>query len=156
MMRELMRFVLREKCRYKMMKYYQCQEAVFFGNGVEKHLIRPKLVTRRSRQPVMAGDVFRAVAGMQLQETRDFEVWPASEIVSTFDCYPAPTGATIQEMPYFIERMIVPIDKIKAMAKWAGFKHVDEIEGFFSLDQTEGQATGNWSEKHFDLFERLN
>lgn len=58
-------------------------------------------------------------------------------------------------MPYFIERIIKPLDEIRALAQWAGFKHVEDLKGMFTLDHTEGIATGDFTGRRVDLLERL-
>ena len=155
MMRLLMQFVLREKIKYKYQKYYQLQQAVLFGNGIEKHIVQPMVISKPRQVPVMAGDIFPVQIGTETVYDKVLECWPKTKIVDRFDCYPAPTGATIQEMPYFIERCIMPVKTVQAIAKYSGMKHTDELEGFFSLDNQVGSASGDWSERHFDLYERL-
>lgn len=156
MMRELMRFVLREHVKYKLLKYYQCQEGVYFGNGVEMHSVKPRIVTIRSRRPLVFNDGFQTIIGMGMHEERKMEFWPRAEIISRFDCYPAPTGATIQAMPYFLHRAILPLQDVKAMAKSAGYDMaaVNRLEGFW-VNREDGVAGSDWSAKNFDLRERL-
>jgi hypothetical protein len=154
--RQLMNFVLREWVKYKFTKFFQCQEATFFGNGVEKHLVSALPINKVSRQPQYNQTAFgRQSLGMSKVVDRSMEVRVRSKVVSRFDCYPASTGATIQEMPYFIERCIVPLDTIKAKAKMAGYRNVDKLEGFMAVDRDQGTVRSTMSEKQFDLYERL-
>lgn len=154
-MRELMDWVLREKIKYKAIKYYQFLEACLFGNGIEKHMVRNTTKRLRRRTPMFGGDFLRVIVGMQAIEEQSNETWPASRVISRFDCYPCPTGPTIQEMPYFIERVIMPLEKVLSIGQRAGWLHIDELEGFFSLDAVEGDVRGDWDERFFDLFERF-
>ena len=159
LMRELMRYTLREHVRYRMVQYGKFQEAVFYGNGVEKHLIAPKIVRVNRRTPLYFNDGFNSVIlGMQKEASSHIEFWPASKVISRFDCYPAPTGTTIQEMPYFIERIILPLRDLKVIARYLGYDMaaVDRLEGFFSLDSNSGIVSANWSDTYFDLYERLS
>ena len=155
MMQLVMGYVLNEHVKYKMAKFYQAQEATFFGNGVERHIVQPKMVRTTRNVPIIAGSEYGIKIGLKRETIQSFEAWPKSRVISRFDCYPAATGATIQEMPYFIERLILPLREVQALGKIAGYQHTEEMEGFFALDRTEGYALGEWSERHFDLYERL-
>lgn len=154
-MRELMKYVLREKIQYKLMKYYQLQQAVYYGNGVERHIVEPRIVRVTRRVEGMMGDAFQTSMGTNKRIEEIVEIWPKSRIVERFDCFPAPIGADIQSMPYFIERQIVPLDRVKAMAKIAGYRNTDKIDGFMSLDRTEGHAFASGDEQDYDQFGRL-
>ena len=156
MMQLVMDAVLRDHVKYKNSLYYQFQETAFFGNGVVRHFIENKEVVKFRQQPVFAGEEYRIQIGTERVEEKKFESWPNRRVLSRFDCYPAPTGATIQEMPYFIERLVLPLETIRFMGQQSGYRHTDEMQGFFILDRTEGYALGEWSERHFDLMERLS
>lgn len=153
MMRVLMDFVLREFARFKASVFGQVFESILYGNGVLKHTIRNITVVEKQWIRNTADAFGSLPSDMIYREVRRLEAWPVRQLVSRFDCYPAPTGATIQEMPYFIERIIMPLDAAKRH-KWT---NTDKLIGFCSLDSNEGRALGgeDFNEQHWDLFERL-
>lgn len=155
MMRMLMTKCLREYCDYKQTKYYQLQECVFFGNGVEKHTIDCHVDIRTNRQPLIAAMPYPVQIGWQEETIKKLEFWPKSSVLSRFDCYPSPTGASIQKMPYFIERCLIPVDTAKAIGKRAGWRNLDKIVPFFNLNAREGNVTGSYDDARWDLWERL-
>lgn len=152
----VMDYCLREKIKYKQKLYFQSQENAYFGNGVVRHVVQIVETATSSVKPMIEGGDYGVRIGMQRSSQTIKEPWPQVRNISRFDCYPAPTGATIQEMPYFIERLILPLEYIKYFGKMAGYKNLDKLKGFFVLDRTEGYALGEWSERHFDLMERLS
>lgn len=155
-MRALMDYVLREKVQYKRNLFFQVQEAVFFGNGVAKFCAEQRRQRLRYKRPMFANiDFQRIPLGVEEVMQEIVEQWPSMRVVSRFDCFPSATGSTIQEMPYFIERVIKPLDEIKAMAETNGWRNTDKLLGFMSLDQRENAVSGEFSERHFDLFERF-
>ena len=154
-MRVLMKYVLREKAKYKLACYYECQEATFFGNGVQRIFPEMRTIRNMKRQMQMAGGPFQVGLGMEAIAQSTTELWPKIKTVSRFDCYPAPTGATIQEMPYFIERMIIPLNQLQHKGKLHGYRNMDKVKGWYSMDRQAGTVRGDISEKQFDLYERL-
>jgi hypothetical protein len=154
LMREYMRFSLRERVKYKMAKYYQFQEATWFGNGVEEHVVNPlKRVIKVAKPFMMQGPLGEMMIGTDLVDETVMEFWPGLNVLSRFDCYPARTGKTIQEMPYFLYRKMVPLAKLKAMQGFAGYKNLDKLESFYSLDFDDASVSG---EEIYDLYERFD
>ena len=155
MMQLVMDTILREHIQYKNSLYDQFQETTFFGNGVVRHFICNKEVKVSRQQPIFAGAEYRIPVGMKRVEEIKQESWPDRVVVSRFDFTPGPTGNTIQKMPYCGERLILPLEQIKHIGKQAGYRHTDEMQGFFVMDRREGYACGVWSERYFDIKERL-
>ena len=146
---------LREFCTYKQTKYYQLQETVFFGNGVEKHGVDWHWSIDKKKEPLVGGYPYPVQIGWKETIVKRPELWPKSSIVSRFDCYPAPTGGTIQKMPYFIERCLMPVEQAKAIGKRAGWRNLEKIEPFYSLNARDGKVIGSYDEARWDLWERL-
>ena len=149
--KELMRFVLR-KAKYKQTKYRQMTECVSYGNGVEFHYVQPRVVKDHQRVPM--ADEFGVPAGYQDSINQSLEFWPKSKVISRFDCYPSVTGASIQEMPYFIHREMVPMAAVQTLA-WPGFKNVDCLKGFLMIDPIRGRVGLDDYDLAYDLYERL-
>ena len=156
LMRACMDYVLREKINYKVGTYDLVQECVIYGNGVMKDYLEPELEVYRGNRMKYADNGFGSfAAGVEESRKYSISVWPRSRIVSRFNCYPAPTGNNIQNMPYFIERVIVPVKTAQKLGQMYGWKNTDKLQGFMSLDQMEHQARGTFDEMFWDLRERL-
>ena len=153
-MRELMTFVMREKVKLKLITFGQIFESILFGNGVVKHAVKTCPVRERVQAPVMGDSFYGGIVGMQAQEKVRLESWPVRRLVSRFDCYPCSTGSNIQEMPYFIERVIMPLQAVKNQRGW---RNLDKLLGFMSVDVMRGNVLGGteFSDDHWDLYERL-
>jgi hypothetical protein len=151
--KELFLFGLRQKMKYKLTKHRQVTEAVSYGNGVEFHYLEMDVVHNFRRVPVV--DEWGVHYGWQDAADQRIEFWPKSKVVSRFDCYPATTGADIQEMPYFIHRELVPVAALQA-GMWEGvLRNVDKIEPFLAIDGNRGRAGVEDEDFAYDLYERL-
>lgn len=156
LMRATMDYVMREKLNYKVGTYDLVQECVIYGNGVMKDYVEPELeIYRGNRTQYINNGYGTQQSGVREHRQYNVNVWPRSRIVSRFNCYPAPTGNAIQVMPYFIERVIVPVKQAQKLGQIYGWKNTDKLQGFMSLDQMEQQARGTSDEMFWDLRERL-
>ena len=157
---ELMRELLADRLRsmkYKLLKFYQCFECVLFGNGVQHHTARARTIRVATRVPVTYNDGMQTIIGYTQGTKQSLEVQPFGEVVSRFDCYPGGTGGTIQEMPMFCFRQLVPVDLIKAAAPLAGYDPavVAKLDAeSFAVDASSGTVWAN-DERKFDMWERL-
>lgn len=151
----LMDYCIREHLDMKMSLYFQYRENNSFGNSVVRELVEPKRTTLSVMEPITVGAEYKIPVGMRRVEKSTTQLWPKRRNVSRFDCGPAATGATIQEMPHFHERLIWPLDRAQTAGKRAGWRNTEKLKGFFAVDRVEGYALGNWEDRNWDLPARL-
>jgi hypothetical protein len=152
-LRELLGFNLRKKARYKLCKYRQVNEATSYGNGVVFHFVEMEVLNDWTRQPVH--DEWGIQQGYREQSSQRVEFWSKERNISRFDCYPATTGADIEEMPYFLHRELVPIATLQN-GMWEGvLQNVDKLDAFLSIDAQRGHAGVDSEDLAYDLYERL-
>lgn len=144
-MRELMDYVLREHIRYKLGLNFQAMEGTLFGNAVVQHDWADYHV------PGMRGRWGMTGEGRK-------ETWPRRTLKSRFDVFPARTGATIQAMPYFLTRTLMPLEQLKAEAATAGYdaETIEKLEKeAFTMDGKDVSFMGGSEERLLDLWELL-
>ena len=155
LMREKMAGLLKSRdVRYKLHEYGRMQEAITFGNGVMWVGVHPKV--RQTFFHEQEFNEFGVAESFQQKDRTRIDWLPKLKPISRFNCFPAPTGSTIQEMPYFIHTEWVPLEWIKSR-KWLGWKHLEDLEGVDLFAEGSQRFRGNntTDESQFELFERL-
>lgn len=97
---------------------------------------------------------YLAIDGTAVWKTQEVEKKTKNNIVDLLNFYIDPSARSIQETPAVIERIVLPISKIKEQKDWINTENLDGLPNIHPIEEAQQSTADRGDTKFVEVFER--